>query len=133
MMLNMTLAAALRTNAAFSFATGLLLALAPETAGDWLGVSIDGWLRTLGLALLGHGALLVWASQQATIVNWAKLNVAMIAPYPVLMVGLVVSGLVDTGIGRGLVLLDGTIVGFLCVAQWIGLQAKAAGGHPVPA
>lgn len=129
----MTLPTALRANAALSFATGALLAVAPSAVGGWLGVSIDGWLRLLGVALIAHGALLVWASQQEEIVSWVKLNLAVIAPYPLMMIGLVVTGLVDTSVGRSLVLLDGALVGLLARAHWTGLRTVVTETHPVAA
>lgn len=129
----MTLRTALRANAVLSFATGALLAVAPDAVGGWLGVSIDGWLRLLGMALLGHGVILVWASARELVATLAKLNLAVIAPYPLMMIGLAVTGLVDTPVGRALVLLDGTLVGLLAIAQWAGLRITAAEAHPVPA
>jgi len=129
----MTLSTTLRSNAALSFATGLLLTAVPATVGDWLGISIDGWLGLLGLALLGHGVLLVWASAHASVLSWAKVNLAVIAPYPVMMIGLVASGLLDTSIGRALVLLDGTLVGLVAIAHWLGVRTATTRAHPVPA
>lgn len=129
----MNLTNALRSNTAFSFATGILLALVPGTVGDWLGVSIDGWLRLLGLSLLGHAALLGWASQQTPVAPWAKLNLAAIAPYPLIMVAIVATGLVDTTAGLVLLLLDGAIVGLIAVAHWAGLRPTADEPHPVAA
>lgn len=129
----MTLPKTLLANAALSFVTGLLLSVAPGTVGDWLGVSIDGWLRLLGLALLGHGAVLVWAASREPVAPLAKLNFAMIAPYPLMMIGVVVAGLVDSSGGRALVLLDGTLVGLLAIAHWVGLRTNMGEAHPVPA
>lgn len=113
---------ALLANGAFSFATGLLLAIAAPTVGDWLGVSIDPWLRALGIALIGHGALLSWAARLDPIKPWVRLNLMTIAPYPLLMIGLVIFGLVDRTTGQILVLLDGVIVGLLAVGHWLGLR-----------
>ncbi len=127
----MTLESAIRYNAAFSFATGLFLTIAPGTVADLLDVSISGWLRVLGLLLIAHGAVLVWASEQQSILPWAKLNLAAIAPYPLIMVGVVMVGLVDGSLGRGLLLLDGAIVGLLAIAQWAGLRARTTDEHPV--
>jgi len=120
----------LRANAIFSLATGAVLALAPNMVGQWLGVSIDGWLRLLGIALLGHAVLLVWALRRPDVVAWAKLNLAAIAPYPLLMVALVATGLIDRDLGRVLALLDGALVGFLAVIQFVGLRGLSISRQP---
>lgn len=129
----MTLPTVLRANAALSFATGGLLAAAPGVVGGWLGVSIDGWLRLLGVALLAHGVILMWVSTNEAVGPLAKLNLAVIAPYPLMMIGLVATGLVDTSAGRALVLLDGTLVGLVAIAHWAGLRTAPTKAHPVPA
>lgn len=121
---------ALLANAAFSLATGLLLTLAPATVGEWLGVSIDGWLRVLGIALIGHGVILGWAASQAPVQPWVRLNLMAIAPYPLLMIGLVAFGAIDRGVGQALVLLDGLIVGLIAVAHWLGLRNGPQPLHP---
>jgi len=117
------LRSALLANAGFSTLSGLLLAVAPETVGGWLGVVIDGWLRALGLALLGHAVVLVLASRQDDIHRWGWLNFVAIAPYPLAMIALAVTGAVPRDLGKALVLIDGTIVGLLAAAQWLGLRS----------
>ena len=106
-------------NAVFSLGTGLLLALVPGTVGGWLGVEVDGWLRLLGIALLGHAAILVWAKADGArhdrTRQWTLANLAAIAPYPALMVLLVATGLVDRPLGQALVLIDGAIVGAIAL------------------
>lgn len=131
---NLTLlTTALRLNGAFSLATGALLTFAPATVGGWLGVSIDGWLRLLGIALLGHAALLAWATRQDSIELWGRLNLAAVAPYPFILIGLVATGVVDTSLGRVLLLLDAAIVGAMAFAQWTGLRATTPERHAVAA
>lgn len=129
----MDLKLALQLNAALSYIIGFALALSPRMIGGWLDVSIDGWLRLLGLVLISHGALLTWATRQPSITSWAKLNVAAIAPYPVIMVAVVAAGLVDVAFGQFLLLIDGVLVGMLAVAQWSGLRAHDSHAHPVSA
>ena len=46
-----------------------------------------------------------------------RLNLAAIAPYPLLMVILVVTGLVDRPLGQLLVLVDGAVVGALAAVH----------------
>lgn len=112
----------LHANAAFSLATGALLAIAPATVGNWLGVEIDLWLRLLGLALIGHAGILAFVARQPQPESLAKLNLAMIAPYPLMMVALAVFGLVDGGTGQALVLADGAVVGITALVQAAGLR-----------
>ncbi len=129
----MDLKLALQLNAVFSLATGLVLAIAPATVGGWLDVSIDQWLRLLGVSLVAHGGFLLWATAQDAVATWAKLNVAAIGPYPLIVVIIVATGLVDRGLGQGLVLADGVVVGLLAMAQWSGLRAHQAPARTVPA
>lgn len=115
----------LRLNGLLSLATGTLLTAAPGRVGDWLGVSIDGWLRALGVALLGHALVLAWVGTRERLDGWLRLNLAVIAPYPLMMIGLVVTGLVDRPLGQALVLLDGALVGALAVMQATGVFGDA--------
>ena len=105
-------------NAAFSVASGVLLAAAPGTVGGWLGVSVDGWLRLFGVALIAHAALLLWVNNLADPIPLTRVNLAMIAPYPLLMIGLVVSGLVERPLGQALVLADGAAIAVFAFLQW---------------
>ena len=100
-------------NALFSLATGALLASIPGTVGGWLGVEVDGWLRLLGLGLIGHFVALWWARNRDNLATWARLNLLVIAPYPLLMVGLVGLGVIDRDLGKTLALTDGLMVGVL--------------------
>jgi hypothetical protein len=118
---------ALRTNAAFSLATGIAFAVAPATLGGWLGVSIDGWLRLFGLGLLGHGVALGWASASATPKRWIPVNLAMIAPYPFAVIGLIVAGVIDGDPGRLLAVIDAAVI-----AAVTGLHLRAMGWFTNP-
>ncbi len=109
-------------NATVSCATGLLLALAHATVGDWLGVDIVPWLRAFGVGLIGHGAALAWCSARSDADRWTRRNLLVIGPYPLLLLGLVAAGLVERGLGRGLVLADGVLVGAMALSQWSGLH-----------
>ena len=110
----------LGANAGFSLAMGALLAVAPSTVGGRLGVDIDLWLRLFGIALVVHGAVLAWVVRQPRLETWTKLNLAIIAPYPLLMIGVVVGGLVDQG--QALVLIDGAFIGAFALLQWSGVR-----------
>lgn len=123
---------ALAGNGAFSLMTGVLLAAVPATVGDWLGVSIDGWLRALGLALLVHGVVLLWVARRPDPFALGRLNLAMIAPYPVMMIVLAATSLVEPSLGKALVLGDGFVVGVLAVMHAIALK-PLRGTQPVAA
>ena len=123
----------LLVNAVFSLATGAVLTVSPTAVGSWLGVTIDGWLRVLGLGLIAHGFLLVWVTRHHSTAMWAKLNIAAIAAYPAIMVALVVTDVVSRPLGQVILLVDGVIVGLLAVAQWWGLRDNASTAHPVAA
>jgi len=117
-------------NAAFSAASGLLLLLAPSTVGGWLGVDIDGWLRLAGVVLIGHGALIVLLLGRLAVEQVAKLNLVAIAGYPLLMIVLVVTGLVDRSLGQVLVLVDGAIIAAVAALLFRGLQNLAPARQP---
>lgn len=116
---------ALRANAVLSILTGLLLAIAPATVGDWLGVEVDGWLRLLGLGLLGHAIALGVAATQANVRRWGHINLVLIAPYPALLIIVMLAGLVSTGTGRALLAADAAAVGTIAIAHRFGLRAVA--------
>jgi len=113
---------ALRVNALFSTLTGLLLAVAPSIVGEWLGVEIDGWLRLLGVGLVGHAVALGVAAGQSDVLRWGRINLALIAPYPAMLIVVLLAGLVSTGAGRTLLILDAAIVGAIAVAHQLGLR-----------
>lgn len=124
-----TVRLALLVNAAFSLLNGLVLSLAPGRVADWLGVSVDGWLRLFGIALLGHAAALAWAAQHEARDRWTRLNLMMIAPYPLLMVLIVAAGWVDRPLGQGLVLADGAVMTVIAVLHAIGLRIGRPKAH----
>ena len=55
--------------------------------------------------------------------GWTLLNLAVIAPYPALMILLVVTGLVDRTLGQGLVLADGAVVGLIALLHVTELRS----------
>ena len=114
----------LRVNAAFSLLTGSVLASAPGTVDGWLGTNIAGWLQALGVALIAHGIVLFVVARRAHADRWGWINVALIAPYPLAMVALVVTDAIPRSLGQGLALADGVIVGAMAVAQFVGLRAR---------
>lgn len=122
----------LRLNGLLSLVTGLLLVVAAPTVGDWLGVSVDGLLRLFGAALIGHAGFLAWAPGRENVRPWVLANLVMIAPYPLLILGLVLSGTISRSLGQGLALVDGLLVGALAVMQFLGLRDAELPAHPHP-
>lgn len=110
-------------NAGFSILSGLLFVLAPASVGGWLGIDSDGWLRLAGLVLLGHGLLIATLLARVELRRVALLNLAAIAPYPLLMVGLVATSVIDRSLGQALALVDGAIIAAVAVALALGIRA----------
>lgn len=87
---------------------------------DVLGVDEVVLLRVFGMVLVGHAAILVAVRDRPDVRRWTLCNLAVIAPYPLLLVGVVALGLVE-GVGAvTLLLVDAAAVG--AVALW---QASA--------
>jgi len=125
-------------NAGFSLLSGILLTAAPGTVGGWLGIDSDGWIRLAGLVLLGHGLLIAALLPRLELRQLAVLNLAAIAPYPLLMVGLVATDVIDRDLGQTLALVDGAIIAGVAVVLALGiwskgLQKTTRSGHPQPA
>ena len=118
-----TLRWGLLANAALSLGTGLLFAIAGPTVSAWLGMDQGGLIRLLGAALIGHGVMLVWASGQDNIATLGRLNLATIAPYPLILIGLIIGGVIDRNLGIGLALADAAAVGLLAIVQFVGLRS----------
>lgn len=122
---------ALLFNATFSLMSGLLLVISPGTVGTWLGVSIDGWFRLLGVVLVSHAALIAGLLSSLGVDRAVRINLLMIAPYPLVMLGLVVFGKVTSNLGRGLVLADGAIITAVVASHVIALRSARPSEVPV--
>lgn len=120
--MNLPVRSVLLFNAGFSLASGLLLLLAPGTVGGWLGIDSPGWLRLAGLVLLGHGALLLGLLPRLGLRTVAVLNLMAVAPYPLLMIVLVATGVIDRTLGQALALIDGAIIAGVAVALALGIR-----------
>lgn len=108
-------------NAALSLIVGALFVVGASAVGEALGVEIDGWIRLFGVVLIGHALILAWVRQVENPAPWTWLNLAMIAPYPLLMVALAVTVIEPSG-GKSLALLDGALVGTAALLQYLGLR-----------
>lgn len=115
-------------NALLSLVVGSLFLIGPSLAGNALDVEIDGWIRLFGVILIGHALILGWVRQTQHPAPWTWLNLAMIVPYPLLMVALAATVIEPTG-GKALVLIDGALVGAAALVQYLGLRRS---GHESP-
>ena len=115
-------------NAVLSLAVGSAFLIGASAIGEALGIEIDGWIRLFGVALIGHALILAWVRQAQDPVPWTRLNLAMVAPYPLLMIALAAAVIEPTG-GKVLVLVDGTLVGTAALVQYLGLRRT---GRPSP-
>ena len=117
-------------NAVFGIASGLLLLIAPGVVGGWLGVDIAAWLRVIGALILGHGLMIFAVLPKINTAKLAKLNLSMIAPYPILMIVVVVTGMVSRPLGQGLALGDGLIVAGIAAWHFKGLKSERSATLP---
>ncbi len=123
----------LNANAAFSSLSGIALTAVPAQVSDWLGVDATFILRSFGMLLLVHGAILFWAARRENPRPFALLNFLAIAPYPLGMIALVATGVVDTSLGRALVLFDGAVIAIIAVWHAILLRQKQERTTLIPA
>ena len=115
-------------NAVLSLAVGSAFLIGASAIGEALGIEIDGWIRLFGVALIGHALILAWVRQAQDPVPWTRLNLAMVAPYPLLMIA-VAAAVIEPSGGKVLVLVDGILVGTAALVQYLGLRRI---GRPSP-
>ncbi len=98
----------LMANAIFGTASGLLL------------------LIGIGALILRHALIILALLPKVDTAKLAKLNLSMIAPYPILMIVVVVTGMVSRPLGQGLALLDGLIVAGIAAWHYKGLGSESS-------
>lgn len=110
----------LRINAANSIVCGALMAAAPETVDDVLDTGRPGWIRLVGLGLVGFAAFVVWLSMTSP-----KMLKALV-PHVVLgdlgwVVGSIVTVLLGwySGGGNVAVLAMAAAVDVFATLQWL--------------
>lgn len=123
----------LRFNAIFSLASGILLTAAPSQVNDWLGVDAVAITRLFGVALLGHAVLLLWGAAQPNPQPFVFINLIAIAPYPLAMIALVTSGMVEGTLGQTLVLADGAIIAAISLWHWRAHSTHRLAASPAAA
>lgn len=117
---------ALNANAVFSILTGLPLTFATSASANVLGFQPELALKLLGLGLLLHAIVLFWAQKHDAVLKWARMNVAVIAPYPFLILGLIATGQISGALGSAFAGADGLIVGLIAIWQFRAIGARAA-------
>ena len=123
----------LRANGSFSLLSGILLTLAPGTVSNWLSLDAPLLIRLFGVVLLGHALLLFWGAVQPNPRLFTTMNFFAIAPYPLGMIALVASGIIESALGRTLVLVDGAIIAAIALWHWRALQTHRHSPAPLPA
>jgi hypothetical protein len=122
------LARGLRANALVSLITGCAGVLMALPLVQTIGLIAGETYQVLGALLLGHMAVLLWAAGRATITFWARLNIAGLVGYVLLLIAAQALGEIATPTGRALVALDAFVV--LLLALWQARALKAATPQP---
>ena len=117
------LRAALVCNAAFSLLTGVIVLFFSEEVASLLRFEYLLLLKVLGVGLLLHAGALAWVLSRPDIGDLARLNVWFIAPYPVLVAALLLSGKISGAAGIGIATFDAAAVGLLAIWQFRALPA----------
>lgn len=114
-----------RINAVLSLLMGALFVVAASAIADVLRLDIDYWIRVFGVALIGHAVGLILIQKTSNLVRWTWVNLAIIAPYSLVMISLAIA-VVEPADGKMLVALDGILVGAVAVLQFLGIRSAAA-------
>lgn len=117
-----SLRSALFANAAFSTLTGLPLLFFPKNASGMFGFDHPDILRLVGISLLFHAAMLAWVRNKPTIRGWTKINLGVIAPYPIIILTLISLGHITDTAGVVLAGIDGLVVGLIALWQYRALK-----------
>lgn len=117
------LSVALTGNAAFSAGTGIVLLLAPDSVGSWLGVRQPGLLMSTGGALLGFAALALSQGARRTRVPLGPLLISLADLAWVIGTALVLllAGGDFSALGMALLLVVAAIVAGFGLAQLLGI------------
>lgn len=119
------LRSALCANAIFSILTGIPLVFATHLSTATLGFKSAILLKLFGLSLLAHAVILFWAQKQDTIIKWTRVNLPIVALYPVLILILILTGQISGQLGTALAGADGLIVGLIAFWQYRAMKSLA--------
>ncbi|MEV8251509.1 hypothetical protein AB0O87_11390 [Microbacterium sp. NPDC076768] len=114
-----------RINAVLSLLMGVLFVVAASAIADVIRLDIDYWIVVFGFVLIGHAVALVLIQKTSNLVRWTWVNLAIIAPYSLVMISLAIA-VVEPADGKMLVALDGILVGAVAVLQFLGIRSAAA-------
>ena len=117
-----SLKAALLANAVFSAVIGFFAAMFTQPLAAQLQTPHVAILRLIGISLLLHTAILLWARNQDTRATWTRINLWVIAPYPVLIAALIALGEISGRGGVFLASMDALVVGFFAIWQYQALR-----------
>lgn len=119
-----TLPRALRANALASLVTGCAGVLMAAPLVQTIGLIPGESFQVLGGLLLVHTGVLLWATGRASIAFWARLNIAGLVGYILLLIAAQTLGDVASPTGRALLALDAFVVLLLALWQARGLTVS---------
>ena len=97
---------------------------APGTVAGWLGIEDERWIRWVGAVLAIHGLAIAAVFRRADVARWARLDVASIATYPLLVIALVVAGVIDRAGGIALALADAGAIAVIAGGLVVAMRAE---------
>lgn len=124
-------------NANFSLLCGLILMIAPQGVGAWLGFAQPGQLAgvsmALGIGLLAFGgALIVLATRSRPPLSWVRAVIAADGFWVLGSAALVLTPWADAMGRRGVwtVILVAGMVSIWGILQWLGVRGMDVGSEP---
>lgn len=115
----------IRINVVLSLLMGVLFVVAASAIADVIRLDIDYWIVVFGFVLIGHAVALVLIQKTSNLVRWTWVNLAIIAPYSLVMISLAIA-VVEPADGKMLVALDGILVGTVAILQFLGIRSAAS-------
>lgn len=115
----------IRINVVLSLLMGVLFVVAASAIADVIRLDIDYWIVVFGFVLIGHAVALVLIQKTSNLVRWTWVNLAIIAPYSLVMISLAIA-VVEPADGKMLVALDGILVGAVAILQFLGIRSAAS-------
>lgn len=116
------LTAPLMANAAFSLLTAAPLLFAPQQSSVILGFKPAALLFPAGLILLFHAVILLAIASRPSKPFWTRMNLFIIAPYPLFILALITLGNISGAAGVVFAVSDALIVGAIAIWQFKALS-----------
>lgn len=117
-------------NAVFSLLTAAPLLFAPHQSAVTLGFKPAVLLFPAGLILLLHAIILLAIASRPSKLFWTKMNLFIIAPYPLFILALIAMGNISGTAGMVFAVSDALIVG--AIALWQLKALSKIGRHDMP-